>query len=89
MTFKNLVKEETFKSVSESEKLIIIHKLKPLIWGKMLIMLIRWEKNGNKESNETKNKLFYKNKKMVEGYLKRWYKNKLINLIQFMNQISS
>ena len=40
MTFKNLVKEETFKSVSESDKLIIIHKSKSLIWGKVLITLI-------------------------------------------------
>ena len=31
ITFKNLVKEGTFKSVSESDKLIIIHKSKTLI----------------------------------------------------------
>ena len=77
MTIKNLVKEETFKSVSESVKLIIIHKSKPLIWGKMLIMLIR----------ELDKKWMKEERRISEDHSETWHKMNI--LIQFLNHMSS
>ena len=77
MTFKNFVKEETFKSVSESDKLIIIHKSKPLIWRKMLIMLIR----------ELDKKWIKEERRISEEHLETWHKMNI--LIQFLNHMSS